>query len=64
MPDYNGYLFSPATANAKCSYCGADLKKLHSMRLESKEDVRYICPQCLINILDAVSGMSKESHEK
>jgi len=58
--DYDGVLFSPATANSRCSYCGADLRERYSMRIESEEDLRFVCTRCLIGIFDAVAGIKKK----
>ena len=60
MPDYDGFLVSAATANARCSYCKKDLFKSASIRLVSDEEERYACMGCLIRIFDAVAGKKKK----
>ena len=60
MADYDGFLVSAATANAKCSYCKKDLSKVASIRLVSDEEERYACMGCLIRIFDAVAGKKKK----
>jgi len=59
-PDYNGIWFSAATANEKCSYCEADLKKKASVRLEGDKKTRFLCPDCWIGVLDAVIKKPKK----
>ena len=59
-PNYNGFLFSPVTANEECSYCGVSLMDVPSLKIESDEYERYICPNCMIQIFDAVAQPEKE----
>lgn len=54
--NYNAFLFSTATANAECSYCGEDLSKTASLSVEGTEETRYICADCFIRVFDAVTA--------
>ena len=65
MSDFNGIILSPATIGEECDYCGVDLKNTYSMRLEGKDKlsqklrIRYICPNCIIEMFDAIAGKKK-----
>ena len=52
MRTWEGFLFSPATANEECSYCSCKLDEVSSLKLTDETTERYICPKCLIRILD------------
>ena len=55
MPNYSGFLFSPTTAKEECSYCGNDLLDVPSLKLEGEDQIRFICVDCFIRVLDAIA---------